>query len=699
MAEINTPVLRNVFKRSSIDEQILSLRKNSIFARKSSINARKVLARKTLVSAKAQQTEKRINFLFETKNRRRRREELIEANSTKSGYISGAVKNALSRGKGFMGKIMDSLGFLLLGWLVNQLPRILAFIDTLKFRIINIIDAGKSMIRNIGNIINGIGGVVSQATQNIMDFNFQDFNDPNGEFQSKIKELDKNLQDLGNDFEDAKVNVLNITNPPTEEERKQKEEQPGKATRPEESKEYYGPGGSPSGSGQGQAQQRPETQITPTPSASGTPGAGQTKEMRALLNVIAYAEGTSGEPNYGYNTHYAYDQTADLSAHPNIIKRGGGRNSAAFGRYQFMPRTWIGIGGACKAGGPIPYTPGMSMSPANQDKGAIILAKRRGVTQALLQKEGFSMNVSARLSGEWASIPNAQGQSAYGQPVRKYNQLKALYEKEVGKPKPQVQAPPPKPAPAPPVQPKPQQQSQTTAPSSLMPVSGTTGSTQAPQGKGSKVSMATSPFRRGSGAVITSGMGERWGRMHKGVDIGANRGTPLHSYLPGKIYQTGKLGAANDGGYGNWVTWKDDKFNAYHFFGHMNTQSPLGPGRKFNAGAMLGTVGGSGYGNPNKFEDHLHWEISKNQPDAMGNFKPPTDPITWINNNMVQGVAAAPKSTVTQSRAKGTTIAMVPVPIETEVQVPVSSGGGTGFSKSSGTDPLNSIRNITTMYT
>jgi len=139
MAEINTPVLRNVFKKTNLDEQILSLRKNSIFARKSSINARKVLTRKTLVSAKAQQTEKRINFLFETRNRRRRREELLEANSTKSGYVSGTVKNALDRGKGFLGKIMDSLGFLLLGWLVNQLPRILVFIDTLKFRITNIL--------------------------------------------------------------------------------------------------------------------------------------------------------------------------------------------------------------------------------------------------------------------------------------------------------------------------------------------------------------------------------------------------------------------------------------------------------------------------------------------------------------------------------------------------------------------------------
>ena len=175
-----------------------------------------------------------------------------------------------------------------------------------------------------------------------------------------------------------------------------------------------------------------QSQPTSTPSGY-YPGANQSPEMRALLNTIAYAEGTVGEPNNGYNTHFGFSRTEDLSAHPNIIIRGGKYNSAAFGRYQFMPRTWIGVGGACKAGGPIAATRGMDMSPPNQDKGAAILCNRRGVTTALLRKEGFSVNVSAKLSGEWASLPNAKGKSAYDQPVRKYTELKQYYDQELGK--------------------------------------------------------------------------------------------------------------------------------------------------------------------------------------------------------------------------------------------------------------------------
>ena len=79
-----------------------------------------------------------------------------------------------------------------------------------------------------------------------------------------------------------------------------------------------------------------------------------------------------------------------------------------------------------------------------------------------------------------------------------------------------------------------------------MPLSGTTGSAYAPQGKGASVSIPTSPILKSKpGAytpVITSGMGMRdlgdGPKRHNGIDVGASRGTPLFSYLPGKVYQT-----------------------------------------------------------------------------------------------------------------------------------------------------------------
>ena len=315
-----------------------------------------------------------------------------------------------------------------------------------------------------------------------------------------------------------------------------------------------------------------------------------------------------------------------------------------------------------------------------------------------------------KLAPAFASFPNLMGavrygygKSYYGQPSKSQEELEKYYSSRLNsynssaiKSAPTQQIPTPA---------QPQQPPQTTA-GSLMPLSGTTGSAYAPQGKGASVSIPTSPILKSKpGAytpVITSGMGMRdlgdGPKRHNGIDVGASRGTPLFSYLPGKVYQTGRLGASNDGGYGNWVTWKDNKFNAYHFFGHMNAPSPLRRGEKFGAQTMLGTVGGSGFGNPNKYEDHLHWEISNSPPDAMGNFNPPTDPISWMNKNF-RGVEN--QRTISKGRtSSGQRVAIIPIEIPVAQPVPVGSSSQTiASSTNSAPDMLNKLGNIQLAYT
>ena len=166
-------------------------------------------------------------------------------------------------------------------------------------------------------------------------------------------------------------------------------------------------------------------------------------KTKAFLDAIAFAEGTFHQKNTGYNTHFAFDQTADLSAHPAIIKSGGGYRSDAFGRYQFMSPTWAGIGGAVNPHDGKPFRPGMDMSPANQDKGAVILILRRlnaaGIKatnaeelEKLLEGEGISKRIATAMSGEWASFPNTAGVSAYGQPVKKLARIQEFYTARSG---------------------------------------------------------------------------------------------------------------------------------------------------------------------------------------------------------------------------------------------------------------------------
>jgi muramidase (phage lysozyme) len=151
--------------------------------------------------------------------------------------------------------------------------------------------------------------------------------------------------------------------------------------------------------GQGGDTNAPSTAISP-----GNAGAGAASindpNAKALLNAIADAEGTSGMPNQGYNTHFGHGQTQDLSGHPRKIVNKGGYSSDAFGRYQFLSTTWDGVMGG-------------SMEPARQDKGALKLVAGRKVNIS----DGLSESEVYRLGGEWASIeggPQMRKGGSYG---------------------------------------------------------------------------------------------------------------------------------------------------------------------------------------------------------------------------------------------------------------------------------------------
>ena len=169
--------------------------------------------------------------------------------------------------------------------------------------------------------------------------------------------------------------------------------------------------------------------VAGSTSMEGTTGP-QGKATNALLDTIAFAEGTSNKPNKGYNTHFGGSQTQDLSKHPDKVIHTPRYSSAAFGRYQFMPNTWGSVGGG-------------AMTPDRQDAGAVRLTIKRlnaaGIAvkdatelETLLQKEGMSPRISAALSPEWASFPTLSGNSFYGQPVKKLSDMQDVYKKQLG---------------------------------------------------------------------------------------------------------------------------------------------------------------------------------------------------------------------------------------------------------------------------
>jgi lysozyme len=151
-------------------------------------------------------------------------------------------------------------------------------------------------------------------------------------------------------------------------------------------------------------------------SANGTGTYTITPQRRALLNTIRYAEGTWKQGKEGYRTLYGGGRFSSLERHPEIVvvKR---YTSAAAGAYQFLPGTWSEAARKLQL---------ESFAPNSQDQAALYLVDRRGVLDQIDQ-QGLTREAMAVLAREWASFPTLAGRSAYGQPVKRAEELQRFF--------------------------------------------------------------------------------------------------------------------------------------------------------------------------------------------------------------------------------------------------------------------------------
>ena len=201
---------------------------------------------------------------------------------------------------------------------------------------------------------------------------------------------------------------------------------------------------------------------TETPGSGTTPGTGTTPggttpsggssarfgspEMKALLDVLAYAEGTltnrngaTGPAGYstwaGYQMHGPTDLTGltiqevhDLQT--SFMKAGKTAltGSAVVGRYQFKDLLAHYAPQAGLSGSDL-------FSPENQDAMAIAEIKRAGITTQMLKDNGITQGYLDILAPIWASMPySPKGGASYygGQPSKPAKELKDFYKQKLG---------------------------------------------------------------------------------------------------------------------------------------------------------------------------------------------------------------------------------------------------------------------------
>jgi murein DD-endopeptidase MepM/ murein hydrolase activator NlpD len=121
-----------------------------------------------------------------------------------------------------------------------------------------------------------------------------------------------------------------------------------------------------------------------------------------------------------------------------------------------------------------------------------------------------------------------------------------------------------------------------------------------------------------SAAEVTSCFGQRWGRLHAGVDLAAPHGAPIVAAGAGVVVSAGV-----NGGYGSAILI--DHGNGYlTHYGHLSAIH-VAAGQTVKAGELIGDEGSTGHSTG----PHLHFEVHQ------GHFQNPLEPTAWMREHGV----------------------------------------------------------------
>ena len=136
--------------------------------------------------------------------RRKQREDELESTSIKG--VETKQGNIVQRStKGFLGRILDFFGILLIGWFINSLPVILNAISSLIKRIRQLTNILSNFVNGVGDFFTSIGQGIKEAFNSLPKFDFikarKEQNDENERAVASLNLLNTEFQDALLGFE------------------------------------------------------------------------------------------------------------------------------------------------------------------------------------------------------------------------------------------------------------------------------------------------------------------------------------------------------------------------------------------------------------------------------------------------------------------------------------------------------------------
>jgi hypothetical protein len=183
----------------NIRSDIKSIKNSFSGLRKNAGNLNDVVLKKTKVKRESIVRNAILSQRRQEQERRKNKEDLLEA-STIGGVVKRQAKAVASSTKGFLGRIMDFLATLLVGWLLTNLPSIITMAQELIARIQRLYTIVTGFFDNTIKLFRGFGNLLGAVGKNILTF---DFTDSKGRVESSLKDLGGTFEDMQKQFDEG----------------------------------------------------------------------------------------------------------------------------------------------------------------------------------------------------------------------------------------------------------------------------------------------------------------------------------------------------------------------------------------------------------------------------------------------------------------------------------------------------------------
>ena len=220
-------LLKSSLSIRSISESVNKFREGLTSARISADNTVKKLRQSNIFKRNLIRDDNKYFQQRQENVRRKEREDELEASSVQGVPKTQGTILAKST-RGFLGRILDFLGILLIGWAITNLPKIISGIQGLIKRISSITGILGLFVDGIKGVVLGIGQIAGDALKNILRLDFlgqkkeieKTTEDAQAGLQKSSQELIQSANDFASDENAKRIGLEPPTfNQPTPEER------------------------------------------------------------------------------------------------------------------------------------------------------------------------------------------------------------------------------------------------------------------------------------------------------------------------------------------------------------------------------------------------------------------------------------------------------------------------------------------------